>query len=123
VLVGAEQLAAEPVQVPAAVRVVHGYLGEQPVHSELGAQLVRGVRGEPTLALVSGHEPVKRSVDSVREFLQRVGRAVHPDALAEVLWSELADGVSHVGQGAQRPGYHPPAAPPREHQPGHQQHE
>ena len=64
-LVGAEQLAAEPVQVRPAVRVVHGYLGEQPMHGELGAQLVRGVGREPTLALVADHEPVQSRVDRV----------------------------------------------------------
>jgi hypothetical protein len=39
-LVGAQQLSAEPAQVLTRLRVLHGHLGQQPLDGERGAQLV-----------------------------------------------------------------------------------
>jgi hypothetical protein len=102
-LVREEELAGETAHVLARSGVVERHLDEGALHGERGAQLVRGVRREPALALVAGGDAVHRPIDGVGEVLQGVARTVPGDALAEVLRSEPADRLGHPRQRLDEP--------------------
>ena len=99
------------------VRIVAGDVEQGLRDRQRGAQLVRGVGGEPLLLGVVGFEPREHGVEGVGELAELVAAARQPDPVGERSVRGHARGLGDAGQR----GEHPAGEDPPSHETEHQQ--
>ena len=96
-------------------RIAAGHVEERLRDRQRGAQLVRGVGGEPLLFGDVCLEPREEAVDGVGEILQLVAGPREREALVQVALGDLPGGRRHRPQRAQDPARDQPAERDRDH--------
>jgi hypothetical protein len=110
-----DRLAHRPQLFPTGVAVGERHVNLCAHDRERGAQLMRRVGDEVTLARERGVKPAEHPVECVRQLLQLVCRPRERDPLSEVLPGHAAGRGGDLAQWPQRPSGKPPARADSDH--------